>query len=96
MELEEDPLSTLPKIILHHILSRLSEKDRARTSVYSKAWLDTWCTFPILSFCDDKIIIMSLAQPMEDKMKKRKIFGFCDYVKRRMLKFHDQKYSTVS
>jgi hypothetical protein len=24
-------------------------------------------------------------------MKRRKIFGFCDYVKRRMLKFHDQK-----
>jgi len=91
MELEEDRLSSLPKIILHHILSRLSEKDRAKTSVYSKAWLDTWCTFPILSFCDDRIIRMSPARPMEDKMKKRKIFGFCDYVKRRMLKFHDQK-----
>ena len=56
MELEEDRLSCLPKTILHHILSRLSEKDRARTSVYSKACLDTWCTFPILSFCDDKLL----------------------------------------
>jgi hypothetical protein len=36
MELEEDRLSSLPKIIIHHILSMLLEKDVARTSVFSK------------------------------------------------------------
>jgi hypothetical protein len=36
MELEEDRLSSLPRIILPHILSLLPEKDVARTSVFSK------------------------------------------------------------
>jgi hypothetical protein len=55
MEHDEDQLSNLPKIILHKILSRLPEKDAARTSVLSKAWLETWYTFPILYFSDTQI-----------------------------------------
>jgi len=86
MELEEDRLSSLPKIILHHILSKLPEKDGVRTSVLSKAWLDTWYTFPTLSFSGNEIIGIS-PQPME---RKRYILKFGDYVKRRMLMFRDQ------
>jgi hypothetical protein len=73
---KEDRLSSLPKIILYDILSRLPEEDANRTSVLSKTWLDTWNTFPILSF--------SITQSMEN------ILRFCDYVKRRMLRFRDQ------
>jgi hypothetical protein len=73
---EEDRLSSLPKIILYDILSRLPEKDTTRTSVLSKTWLDTWNTFPILSF--------SITPSTEN------ILRFCDYVKRRMLRFRDQ------
>jgi len=90
MELEEDWLLSLPKIILHRILSRLPEKDRARTSVLSKAWLDTWYTFPILFFSDIKILGLPQAKPIEDSARKREILEFCDYVKRSMLKFRDQ------
>jgi hypothetical protein len=89
MELDEDRLSSLPKIILHHILSKLPKKDGARTSVLSKVWLDTWYTFPILSFSCNQIIGIS-RQPMEDSVRKRKILEFSDYVKRRMLMFRDQ------
>ncbi|RHN49804.1 putative F-box domain, leucine-rich repeat domain, L domain-containing protein [Medicago truncatula] len=89
MELEEDHLSCLPKIILHCILSKLPEKERTRTSVLSKAWLDTWYTFPILYFHSNQIIGMS-PPPMEDSVRKRKILEFGDYVKRRMLMFRDQ------
>jgi hypothetical protein len=89
MELGEDRLSSLPKIILHHILSKLPEKDRVRTSVLSKAWLDTWYTSPILSFLTNQIIRMS-SRPMEDSVRKRKILEFGNYVKRRMLMFRDQ------
>ncbi|GAU27395.1 hypothetical protein TSUD_356300 [Trifolium subterraneum] len=83
MEQEEDLLSSLPKVIWYDILSRLSEKDATKTSVLSKAWLDTWNTFPILSFCVTQIIGMP-PQPT------KKILRFCDYVTRRMLRFRDQ------
>ncbi|MCH79434.1 F-box/LRR-repeat protein, partial [Trifolium medium] len=65
MEQEEDKLSNLPKIILHNILSRLPEDDANRTSVLSKAWLETWYTFPILYFSDSDFITESI-QPKED------------------------------
>ncbi|CAJ2665382.1 unnamed protein product [Trifolium pratense] len=93
-EFEEDRLSSLPKIILHCILSKLPEKDAARTSVLSKVWLDTWYTFPILSFFNKNIMgrSSSKSQPTNYKhifdvrMRKR----FCDNVKRSILRFHDQ------
>ncbi|KAJ1390973.1 Leucine-rich repeat domain superfamily [Sesbania bispinosa] len=85
--MDEDQISNLPKNILHDILSRLPEKDAARTSVLSKAWAETWSTFPILSFCDTKII-GTFPQPMEDFLRKRK--NFIDYVKRTLLRFCDQ------
>ncbi|XP_045812481.1 F-box/LRR-repeat protein 13-like [Trifolium pratense] len=89
-ELDQDRLSSLPKIILHCILSKLPEKDATRTSVLSKAWLDTWYTFPILSFSTSKFMGMSPLQPMEDSEKMRKMLGFCDYVKKTILRFRDQ------
>ncbi|PNX70611.1 F-box/LRR-repeat protein, partial [Trifolium pratense] len=87
-EVDQDRLSSLPKIILHCILSKLPEKDAARTSVLSKAWLETWYTFPILSFSTSKFMKMYPVQGMEDKM--RKMLGFCDYVKKTILRFRDQ------
>lgn len=85
--MEQDLLSNLPKPILHDILSKLPEKDAARTSVLSKAWAETWSTFPILSFCDTKII-GTFPQPMEDFMRKRN--NFLDHVRATLLRFHDQ------
>ncbi|XP_057455254.1 putative F-box/LRR-repeat protein At3g18150 isoform X2 [Lotus japonicus] len=85
--MDHDHISNLPRIILHDILSRLSEKDAARTSVLSKAWAETWSTFPILSFCDTKIV-GTFPQPMKDFFRKRRLF--IDYVKRTLLRFRDQ------
>jgi hypothetical protein len=96
MEHDEDRLSNLPKVILHNIMSRLPEKDAARTSVLSKSWLETWYTFPVLSFSDTQI--SGLFQPsdigrllfpelMDDFV--RKIENFIDYLKRRLLRFYD-------
>nr|XP_025677961.1 F-box/LRR-repeat protein At3g58900 [Arachis hypogaea] len=48
-----DRFSALPKIILHDILVRLPVKDAAKTSVLSKAWNDTWFSFPNLSVCSE-------------------------------------------
>ncbi|XP_045821790.1 FBD-associated F-box protein At5g56370-like [Trifolium pratense] len=102
MEQEEDKLSNLPKKILHNILSRLPEDDANRTSVLSKAWLETWYTFPILCFSDfdfitestqpkediaDTKITLMFFQPVEDLSRKSK--DFIEYVKRRLLRFWD-------
>ncbi|KAG4399247.1 hypothetical protein AAZX31_08G193600 [Glycine max] len=55
-KMEEGQIENLPDIVLHDILSRLPEKDAARTSVLSKKWAEIWSTFPILSFTDTEII----------------------------------------
>ncbi|GAU16249.1 hypothetical protein TSUD_298810 [Trifolium subterraneum] len=91
-ELDQDRLSSLPKEILHCIMSRLPEKDVARTRVLSKTWLDTWYTFPILSFSASKFMQMSPLHPMKDSERMRMILGlrFCNYVKRSILRFWDQ------
>lgn len=62
------------------MLSFLPEKDAARTSVLSKAWADTWYTFPILSFCD--------TNKVGDSVKNKK--NFIDYVNRSLGRFSDQ------
>ncbi|XP_039685496.1 F-box/FBD/LRR-repeat protein At1g16930 isoform X2 [Medicago truncatula] len=96
MEHDEDRLSNLPKVILHSIMSRLPEEDAAKTSVLSKDWLETWYTFPILSFSDSQITglfppsdlgRMLFPESMDDFVTK--IENFIDYVKRRLLRFYD-------
>jgi hypothetical protein len=85
MELEVDRLSSVPKIILHDIMSMLLEKDAARTSVLSKSWLETWYTFPMLSFSDTKIV-KTLPQPKENLTRTRKYFIDC--VNKSLLRFY--------
>ncbi|KAJ9183319.1 hypothetical protein P3X46_007187 [Hevea brasiliensis] len=47
---EVDYISELPEPVLYHILSFLSIKQAARTSVLSKTWFQVWRTIPILKF----------------------------------------------
>ncbi|KAK7261829.1 hypothetical protein RIF29_28150 [Crotalaria pallida] len=49
-----DQLSSLPITILHDVLSRLPYKEATRTSILSKAWKETWSTFPILFFDESR------------------------------------------
>ncbi|XP_031258470.1 F-box/LRR-repeat protein At2g42720-like isoform X2 [Pistacia vera] len=48
-----DRISLLPDSILHHILSFLSLKQVVQTSILSRRWKETCCTFPILVFDDN-------------------------------------------
>ncbi|KAK2650179.1 hypothetical protein Ddye_017668 [Dipteronia dyeriana] len=45
-----DRISELPTFIIHHIMSYLSEKEAARTSILSKNWHCVRASFPILDF----------------------------------------------
>ncbi|KAK0600591.1 hypothetical protein LWI29_016432 [Acer saccharum] len=45
-----DKLSELPPFIIHHIMSCLSAKESAQTSILSKRWKDLYTSFPILDF----------------------------------------------
>ncbi|MED6156172.1 hypothetical protein PIB30_012187 [Stylosanthes scabra] len=77
-----DRLSALPRPILHAILAKLPDKDAAKTIALSKAWRDTWFSFPYLSVCSDDPMIFDLR--------------FCNvdilvgYVTKRLLRLHDQ------
>ncbi|KAJ1390974.1 F-box-like domain superfamily [Sesbania bispinosa] len=89
-----DLISDLPKHILHDILSRLPEKDAARSSILSKSWKDTWSTSPILVFTESrygirkKTVDQKNTQQMEDLMKKRN--NFLNSVDSTLQRFHDQ------
>ncbi|QHN76118.1 Putative FBD-associated F-box protein [Arachis hypogaea] len=62
-----DRFSALPKIILHDILVRLPVKDAAKTSVLSKAWNDTWFSFPNLSVCSEDFSLKMMYPQEIDK-----------------------------
>ncbi|RYQ87627.1 hypothetical protein Ahy_B09g095149 isoform B [Arachis hypogaea] len=74
------------KAILHDILARLPDRDSARTSVLSKAWRETWSTFPILSICSDQHF---KSQDVTVDNYHSKIDKVIDYVGRRLLRLRD-------
>ncbi|MED6185425.1 hypothetical protein PIB30_056956 [Stylosanthes scabra] len=82
-----DRISGLPKTILHDILARLPDKDSARTSVLSKAWRETCCTFPILSICSKQFF---RSQDVTIEYSHSLIDKVIDYVGRRLLRLCDR------
>ncbi|KAM3237880.1 FBD-associated F-box protein [Capsicum annuum] len=54
--LKKDGISELPDEIVVHILSFLSFKEAAATSVLSKRWLHLWTYFPRLDFDGTKLV----------------------------------------
>ncbi|KAL3637217.1 hypothetical protein CASFOL_019516 [Castilleja foliolosa] len=72
-------ISELPQPILHHILSLLSEKCAARTSVLSKRWLHIWSTGPKIKLCISDVA-----------WKNELIFSALDNLFQR---YHDQNHS---
>ncbi|KAF3974096.1 hypothetical protein CMV_002551 [Castanea mollissima] len=48
-----DRISELPEVIIHHILSFLSTKAVAKTSLLSKRWKSFTLSFPVLDFDED-------------------------------------------
>ncbi|QHO04228.1 F-box/FBD/LRR-repeat protein [Arachis hypogaea] len=81
-----DQISGLPEAIRHDILARLPDRDSARTSVLSKAWRETWSTFPILSICSDQHF---KSEDVTVDNYHSKIDKVIDYVGRRLLRLRD-------
>ncbi|MED6159476.1 hypothetical protein PIB30_042674 [Stylosanthes scabra] len=92
-----DRISDLPKIILHDILSRLPHKDVARTSVLSKAWHETWSTFPILIFHGFSRGVFLCREDRRDPLKieehRRKVKSFLNSVDRTLVRFHHHGFA---
>ncbi|KAL4286049.1 hypothetical protein AHAS_Ahas19G0047300 [Arachis hypogaea] len=80
-----DRFSALPKIILHDILVRLPDKDAAKTSVLSKAWNDTWFSFPNLSVCSEDFFSEDDV-PTGNRQRFRKLDILINYVTKRLLR----------
>ncbi|TXG67266.1 hypothetical protein EZV62_008541 [Acer yangbiense] len=53
-----DKLSELPPFIIHHIMSHLSAKEAAQTSILSKRWKAQYTSFPVLDFHESYTYIM--------------------------------------
>ncbi|MED6156185.1 hypothetical protein PIB30_012200 [Stylosanthes scabra] len=77
-----DRLSALPKHILYTILAKLPEKDAAKTIALSKAWRDTWFSFPYLSVCCDDLLI--------NDHRFRNMDILVGFVTKRLLRLRDQ------
>ncbi|MED6156187.1 hypothetical protein PIB30_012202 [Stylosanthes scabra] len=84
-----DRLSALPKTILHDILARLPDKDAAKTIALSKAWRDTWSSFPILSVCSGDFFTTHEV-PIGNYCRFNKLDILIDYVTKRLMRLRDQ------
>lgn len=73
-----DLVSSLPEEVLCHILSFLSTKEAALTSVLSKRWLSLWTLVPNLDV-DDSVFL----HPEEGKREREGMLqSFMDFVDR--------------
>ncbi|CAF2048503.1 BnaA09g55370D [Brassica napus] len=73
-----DLVSSLPEEVLCHILSFMSTKEAALTSVLSKRWLSLWTLVPNLDV-DDSVFL----HPEEGKREREGIlYSFMDFVDR--------------
>ncbi|MED6156188.1 hypothetical protein PIB30_012203 [Stylosanthes scabra] len=84
-----DQLSALPKTILHDILARLPDKDAAKTIALSKAWRDTWYSFPNLSVCS-RDFFTAHEVPEGKDYRFNKLDILIDYVTKRLMRLRDQ------
>lgn len=75
-ELEVDKISNLPAQIVDKILSHLSLRDAARTSVLSSKWRYKWVTLPNLVFDNHSLLISS----QDQTFIKNKIVNIVDHV----------------
>ncbi|MED6129192.1 hypothetical protein PIB30_105478 [Stylosanthes scabra] len=84
-----DRLSGLPKTILHDILARLPDKDAAKTIALSKAWRDTWSSFPNLSVCSGDFFTTHEV-PLGNDYSFSKQDILIEYVTKRLMRLRDQ------
>ncbi|KAL5757862.1 hypothetical protein ACOSP7_020473 [Xanthoceras sorbifolium] len=99
-----DRISNLPDFIAHHIMSYLSAKEVARTSILSKRWKYLQTSFPVLDFCEsyEHFVGEELAfrepggfDTIEMAMFCLGIIEFIDYVDASLLRFCELKFSML-
>lgn len=71
-----DRITELPTFIIHHIMSYLSAKEIARTSILSKRWCLFCISFPILEF--DQCYFLGKAITLMDISDEKKFMAFVD------------------
>ncbi|MED6215750.1 hypothetical protein PIB30_000754 [Stylosanthes scabra] len=84
-----DYLSGLPKTILHDILARLPYKDAAKTIALSKAWRDTWSSFPNL-YVHYRDFVSRYDLPLKNSHRFSEMDILIDYVTKKSLRLRDQ------
>lgn len=71
-----DRITELPTFIIHHIMSYLSAKEIARTSILSKRWCLFCISFPILEF--DQCYFLGKAITLMDISDEKKFMAFVE------------------
>ncbi|KAH9767698.1 F-box protein [Citrus sinensis] len=71
-----DRITELPTFIIHHIMSYLSAKEIARTSILSKRWYLFCISFPILEF--DQCYFLGKAITLMDISDEKKFMAFVE------------------
>ncbi|KAK2980450.1 hypothetical protein RJ640_028858 [Escallonia rubra] len=91
MEGAMDRISQLPELIIHQILSFLSGKEAAQTSVLCKTWLSAWSTNPFLDldqtyFGEDALGWYEQNPNAEEKRRK-----FMKFLHDKMIRYREQE-----
>ncbi|TXG67268.1 hypothetical protein EZV62_008543 [Acer yangbiense] len=76
-----DRLTELPLFIIHHIMSRLSAKEAAQTSILSKRWKALYTSFPVLDFHEPYTYFMG-----EDKFFRNPAIFIPDHLTKKFRK----------
>ncbi|KAK0597204.1 hypothetical protein LWI29_022974 [Acer saccharum] len=94
---EIDRISELPPFIVHQIMSHLSAKEVAHTSILSKRWQYLQRSFPILDFDEAYTYFMDIGCPIFFRRRRGRfrtsIERFIEYVDASLLRFCELKFS---
>ncbi|KAI3881947.1 hypothetical protein MKX03_029549 [Papaver bracteatum] len=77
---EEDKISKLPDVLIHHILSFLPAKPAMSTCILSKRWKHVVSSYPILDFREYRGTYVTIAELEAERLKTNRLMNFLDTV----------------
>ncbi|GMY34490.1 F-box/LRR-repeat protein At5g02910-like [Fagus crenata] len=88
-----DRISDLPEFIMQHILSFLTRKEAAKTSLLSKKWNCVWSSFPILNFEQAHYFNINGGYIMPDTSpdNQKRVENFMNIVDQSLSRFYEHK-----